>query len=63
MRRYTNRLAHWQGKTVPMTVRVIQPVADVIDKVVADETEPAICNRSECIQHALALWAMSLEEE
>lgn len=46
-----------------MTVRVIQPVADVIDKVVADETEPAICNRSECIQHALALWAMSLEEE
>lgn len=59
--RYTNRLAHWQGKTVPMTVRVIQPIADVIDKVVADETEPAICNRSEAIQDALARWAM--EEE
>lgn len=61
--RFTNKKARWEGESVPMTVRVIAPVAEVIDAVVDDPAEPLITNRSEAIQDALAIWAIAEQEK
>lgn len=48
MKPLTNRALKWQGKTVPCTVRLTEPVVGFID---AHLHEDRIHNRSEFLQH------------
>ncbi len=58
--RYTNKTARWKGETVPMTARVMKPVAEFVDGMVG---QPDFDTRSDVIVHALAELCMKEETD
>lgn len=58
MKRFTNKNSTVHYPTTVLTVRVMQPILELIDEKVGEEDFP---NRGAVVQHALAVWAMSEE--
>lgn len=58
MKPFTNKNSKVHYPTVVLTVRVMEPILDLIDEKVGQEDFP---NRSAVVQHALAVWAMGEE--
>ena len=54
-KRFTNASIHWRGNTVVMSVRVPEPVAEVVLSAVG---KPDLPNRGAVLQDAIALWSM-----
>jgi hypothetical protein len=58
VRTFTNKDAHWRGNTQVYTVRLMAPVAEVVDSMVGT---PGLKDRSAVLQHLISLGVMVTE--
>lgn len=56
----TNKSIGWRGNTRVVSVRIPEPVAEVIERMAG--TEEDLPDRSACLQDAIAHWSMVEQE-